>query len=249
MCDRSFSVSVAMAAYNGSNYIGEQIKTILPQLKEEDELIISLDPSSDDTERIIQEISKTDRRIKLIHGKGQGLVRNFDNAIKHCKNDIIFLSDQDDLWNINKVDCVLKAFQNPAVNVVVHDAMVINEKKECMYTSFFNIRGCGKGIIKNIVKNSYIGCCMAFRKDIKKYILPFPVNIPMHDQWIGLIGEITGRNMFVQKTLISYRRHKDNASAETHSDFRQMLMWRLTLVVNLLKFVTKYYMYKERKRK
>ena len=85
--------------------------------------------------------------------------------------------------------------------------------------------------------------------DIKKYILPFPVNIPMHDQWIGLIGEITGRNMFVQKTLISYRRHKDNASAETHSDFRQMLMWRLTLVVNLLKFVTKYYMYKERKRK
>ena len=52
----------------------------------------------------------------------------------------------------------------------------------------------------------------------------------MHDQWIGLIGEITGRNMFVQKTLISYRRHKDNASAETHSDFRQMLMWRLTSV-------------------
>lgn len=90
MCDRSFSVSVAMAAYNGSNYIGEQIKTILPQLKEEDELIISLDPSSDDTERIIQEISKTDRRIKLIHGKGQGLVRNFDNAIKHCKMILYF---------------------------------------------------------------------------------------------------------------------------------------------------------------
>ena len=58
-----------------------------------------------------------------------------------------------------------------------------------------DMRGCRTGILKNILKNSYIGCCMAFRKELRKYILPFPENIPMHDQWIGLIGEITGKNV------------------------------------------------------
>lgn len=249
MSDKKFSVSVAMAAYNGEKYIKIQIETILPQLNAGDELVISLDPSVDSTETIIREFMKADKRVRLLRGKGKGLVCNFNNAIKHCRNDIIFLTDQDDLWNKDKVSSILECFQNPEVNVVVHDAKVVNEKMECLYPSFFQVRGCGKGILKNMIKNSYIGCCMAFRKDIKKYILPFPTNIPMHDQWIGLIGEITGKNVFIDKTLISYRRHGDNASAETHSDFRQMLMWRLTLVVNLLKFVVKYYMYKERKRK
>ena len=117
MSRTAFSVSVAMAAYNGAPFIGNQIESILSQLKEGDELIISLDPSSDNTEEIIRAFAKRDRRIKWLRGEGKGLVNNFGNAIRHCSNDIIFLSDQDDLWKKGKVDIVLSYFEDPKINV------------------------------------------------------------------------------------------------------------------------------------
>lgn len=90
---------------------------------------------------------------------------------------------------------------------------------------------------------------MAFRKSIKKYILPFPENIPMHDQWIGLIGEITGKTVIINDVLLCYRRHEKNASAETHSSIHQMLRWRLELIGNIFGFTVKYHLYKERSQK
>lgn len=238
---KSFSVSVAMAAYNGAQYIKAQIDTILPQLGENDELIISLDPSSDNTEDIIRKFARTDRRVKWVRGEGKGLVHNFSNAIRRCKNDIIFLSDQDDLWEKGKVEAVLRYFSDPKINVVMHDAEVVNADGECLFPSFIKMRGCRNGILKNIFKNSYIGCCMAFRREMKKYILPFPEHIPMHDQWIGLVGEITGKNIIINETLIYYRRHESNASAQKHSNTSQMLRWRMNLVINILKFTVRYY--------
>lgn len=244
-----FSVSVAMAAYNGEPFIRNQIESILSQLRKGDELVISLDPSSDNTEEIIKAFVKRDKRIKWLRGEGKGLVNNFSNAIRHCSNDIIFLSDQDDLWKKGKVDIVLSYFEDSKINVVMHDAEIVNEKGEQRFPSFIEKRGCRTGIFKNIFKNSYIGCCMAFRKSIRKYIFPFPENIPMHDQWIGLVGEITGKNVIIDDVLISYRRHEKNASAETHSDIRQMFKWRLEVVGSVVGFAVKYYLYKGRSQK
>lgn len=61
---------------------------------------------------------------------------------------------------------------------------------------FFAIRKSKSGLIKNFIKNSYIGCCMAFTSEMKKYILPIPSNIEMHDWWIGLVSEIYGKTFF-----------------------------------------------------
>lgn len=234
------SVSVAMAAYNGERYIKEQIESILSQLKASDELIVSLDPSTDRTEKILQEIGQRDARVHLIYGKGKGLIKNFENAIRHCKRDIIFLADQDDVWKADKVTSVLECFQNKKTMVVMHDAEIVDASMQCVCRSFMEKRGSRTGIFKNIIKNSYIGCCMAFRKEMKPYILPFPKRIPMHDQWIGLVGEMTGVNVMTRNVLISYRRHGDNVSAEHHSSIIQMLRWRVTLILNLCRFYRTY---------
>ena len=71
MNKNDFSVSVAMAAYNGEHYIEAQIQSILSQLRPEDELVISLDPSSDRTEEIIRSFAGKDRRVRLIRGLGE----------------------------------------------------------------------------------------------------------------------------------------------------------------------------------
>lgn len=222
-------VSVAMATYNGEKYIKDQIDSILVNLKENDELIISDDGSTDKTLKIIGEYK--DYRIKVLEGPRKGVKQNFANAIKHAKGKYIFLSDQDDVWMPDKVQEVLSIIDKENCTCVVHDCEVFDsDTKGIMYNSFFEYRNSGKGIIKNIWKNTYIGCCMAFKASIKDKILPIPNDIEMHDQWIGLLSEKYGKSVFIKKILIKYRRHNDNVSQMKHYSFLKMSKNRIKLI-------------------
>ena len=185
---RDYSISVAIATYNGEKYIEEQLKSILSQLNIDDEIIISDDGSTDNTINIIN--SMNDKRIKLIQGPKKGVKQNFANAISNCSGKYIFLSDQDDIWVNNKVDKVLNIFENNKYDCITHNCYVVNgDNSEIIIDSFFQHRKSKKGIVSNMWKNKYLGCCMVFRSDMKKNILPIPNNIEMHDQWIGIICE------------------------------------------------------------
>lgn len=228
--------SIVMATYNGEKYIKEQIESILRNMNKMDELIISDDGSTDNTRNIIKQYIKNDERIKLIDGPKKGLKQNFANAIQVSKGKYIFLSDQDDIWMENKIETVLKQFSHKNVSIIIHDAKVINENQETIIPSFFEYRNSGKGIIKNIFKNTYIGCCMAFETELKKYILPIPNNIEMHDQWIGLLGEIKGNgSFFLNEKLIKYRRHSDNVSQMKHYRILKMISNRLKFIFYLIR--------------
>ena len=230
------TVSVALAAYNGEKYIAEQISSVLPQLSEDDEIVVSVDPSADRTREIVSSMSEADSRIKLIDGEGRGLIKNFENAIKNCRNDIIFPCDQDDIWLPEKAARVKKEFENDsALLLTMHDAKIVDENLSEIESSFFAHRGTKTGILKNIWKNSYMGCCMAFRKEALKYILPFPENLPMHDQWIGLVCEKRGKVSLIREPLMLYRRHGDNASKMQHESVMQMIKWRLSIILSLIK--------------
>ncbi|MGP1361790.1 MAG: glycosyltransferase family 2 protein [Candidatus Fimenecus sp.] len=228
-------VSVAMAACNGGRYISEQISSVLSALQEDGELVISLDPSFDNTEELIKSFSVKDERVKLFYGKGKGICKNFENALEHCRGDIIFLCDQDDVWNKNKVSEILKVFSEKDVLLVVHDAKITDENLNTIENSYFEVRNCKSGFLKNILKNSYIGCCMAFKKELLNYCLPFPNKIPMHDQYLGLIAEKYGKVEFIPKTLIKYRRHSGNSTVLNHSGIFQMLKWRFEIIKAVFK--------------
>lgn len=223
-------ISVAMAAYNGMGFIAEQIESILQQLNPEDELVISVDPSTDGTEEFLWDWGNKDQRIHIYTGPGQGLIANFENAIAKTTGDIIFLSDQDDIWLPGKVQRVSAAMKDPNVLVVLHDARIIDKDKNVTGSSFFCQRGSKPGFFHNIVKNSYIGCCMSFKAGLKTAALPFPGNIPMHDQWLGLLAERLATVRFIPDILVSYRRHENNVSSDHHSSLAQMLKWRLIMV-------------------
>ena len=85
------------------------------------------------------------------------------------------------------------------------------------------------------MRNSYIGCCMAIKRSLLDVALPFPKDLPMHDQWLGLLAELTGEVCFYPEILIKYRRHGQNVSASQHSGIMQMVKWRADLVTALLK--------------
>lgn len=204
-------LSVCLATYNGERYIKKQIESILSQLGTDDEIVISDDKSSDSTLRIIE--SFHDRRIKIYEGPAKGHPRyNFENALNKCFGDYVFLCDQDDEWEPNKVNVFLRYLKNN--DLVTSDCTVVDGNGILLLPSFQSLKRKNQyGFWNNLINNHYLGCCMAFRRDLLDVVLPFPEKIAQHDIWIGLCADaFKFKIKFVPDKLMKYRRYDNNFS-------------------------------------
>lgn len=202
-------ISVCMATYNGEKYITEQLQSILQQLGESDEVIISDDSSTDNTCSIINAFN--DKRIILLQGnKFHSTIYNLENALKNAGGEYIFLADQDDVWQPGKVKKCMEQLTN--YDCVCHNARIVDGQLKDLGLTLFDVNKSRNGFLHNLVKNGFTGCCMAFRSSVLSYALPFPGNIPMHDSWIGLLAIKKGKVIFLDDELILYRRHGNNVS-------------------------------------
>jgi glycosyltransferase involved in cell wall biosynthesis len=224
-----------MAAYNGERYIADQLRSILDQLADGDEVVVMDDASRDRTVSIIEALR--DKRVRVIRSSdNRGVVNSFERAIMEAKGDIIFLSDQDDLWKPEKVQRILQAFDDPAITLVQSDANVIDADGNITAESFCKTRGgFVPGVILNIVRCHYLGCAMAFRRQILSRCMPFPRNIPMHDIWIGIVNAYFGKTAYVDEPLVQYRRHGENISRS--GSLLRRILWRVNLLVNIAKVI------------
>lgn len=229
-------ISVAMVSYQGAKYIEEQLDSILMQLGADDEVVISDDGSTDGTREILAQYTRKDSRVRMIDGPKAGVKKNVENALRACDGEYIFLADQDDIWVPEKVERVMDTFEKDGVGLVVHDALVTDGNcQEVILDSFYSLKGSGAGVLKNIWRNTYIGCCMAFKRDLLEQVLPIPNYIEMHDQWIGVINDQLKRGTsFIPEKLIKYRRHGSNASEMSHYPIPRMLKNRISFVWALL---------------
>ena len=201
--------SVCLASYNGEKFIKEQIYSILEQLSDNDELIISDDGSTDSTIPVIQQFH--DNRIRLFRNpEKKGVKGNFEYALSQAKGEFIFLADQDDVWEDKKIKTINTYLAD--YDLVVSDCSIIDSNGNIIFDSFYELKKSGRGILKNILGNTYIGCCMAFKKKILNKAIPIPSDVPMHDWWIGLTGELFGSTYFCPEKLVRYRRHEQNKS-------------------------------------
>jgi len=242
--------SVCMATYNGELFVKSQIFSILKQLNPDDELVISDDSSTDMTIARIKEIS--DSRIKLLENNlFRDPIRNFEHAISNAKGIYIFLSDQDDIWLDSKYKEMLLLLKD--YSLIVSDSIIVDEDLNILYPSFFKYFNSGKGLIKNMIRSSYYGSCMAFHSELLRYALPFPDTKEIgHDLWLGLVAELTGKVYFANKQLILYRRHANAFTPEsigksTRSGL-QKLTGRLVMVREIVKVIYKIYFNGKRSR-
>jgi glycosyltransferase involved in cell wall biosynthesis len=203
-------ISVCMAVHNGELFLQQQIDSILPQLKQGDELIIADDASTDATPDIIN--SYLDSRIHRLPAQKFGdPSKNFEYALSYCNNEIIFIADQDDVWHDDKIE--IMTTELALCDLVVCDCRLIDENGKVLSESFFEQNHSQEGLVKNLIKNSFVGCCMAFRNNLLEKVLPFPADISMYDQWIGLIAQRYFKVKFITQTLVDHRRHNRNYSS------------------------------------
>jgi len=217
-------VSVAMAVYNGGKYLNEQMGSIINQLTDEDELVVSDNMSTDDSRDIILSYVKLYPNIKIYECNEQGILANFENVIKHCNGDYIFLADQDDVWKENKIERVLEIFEGTQADLILHDCEYVDENLASLHKTLFKDRRAEPGFNRNLWYNAYQGCCMAFKKELVSMICPIPRKVAMHDQWIGLVAEKTGKVVFLEESLILYRKHK-NSNSSKHIGLTKKLLY------------------------
>lgn len=229
-----------MTTYNGEQYLQRQMDTILEQLGSEDELIISDDGSMDKTQHIIK--AYQDSRIRLLeHAFFGSPVLNMEYALKEAIGDVVFLADQDDVWLPGRVEKTLVKMND--YDLVVCNAQIVDQDEQVIHESYFRWKGSRKGFWKNLRKNAYLGCAMAFNRKILNAVLPFPKNLIMHDVWIGLMAEKTGSVCFLDEKLIRYRRHHKNVTASIDRDDAHLsdfsiaykIKYRLILIGQILK--------------
>lgn len=234
---RNKTVSIAMAVCNGEKYLPAQIDSILCQLEDNDELIISYDPSNDGTLQVVKEYEKRDKRVHVVinNDHSRGLVSNFDNALRQCSKQIILYSDQDDIWMPDKIDKMVFCFDDPKVSVAIHDAKITDENLNVTIDSTFKLRGGSTSFWKNLIRLSYIGCSMAFRSELLPVVLPLPTRKRSYDWWTGSICSCYGKMAMVNEPLILHRMHQNNATPKKRPPLSYQISVRWIIISNILK--------------
>lgn len=213
-------ISVAMGTFNGADYLQEQLISIAKQTRLPDEVVVCDDTSTDSTLQILNEFKKDNSFSVEIHSNGVrlGATKNFEKAIRLCKGKIIVLCDQDDIWLPHKLEKIKELFEkNHNIGYIFSNAMVVDEKLNpfnCTlwdYVSFTENQRRkfkqGNQIEILIQHNIVTGAAMAFRKELRDWILPFPEEW-VHDEWIALLLSAAEKEgLFIEESLIKYRIH------------------------------------------
>ena len=212
-------VDILLATYNGEKYLREQIDSILNQTYEDFNLIISDDCSKDSTVEILEEYAKKDSRITIYkQEKNLGVIANFEFLLSKVESEYFMFSDQDDIWNANKIEKTLNKLKQTDSDVVFTDLLVVDDKLNTLYNSYWELKGLKNKIIKYngfdaLYLNNYVtGCTMLMKKEVIRKALPLPktTKYVLHDYWIALIASQSGKISYLNEPTIKYRQHKNN---------------------------------------
>jgi glycosyltransferase involved in cell wall biosynthesis len=224
-------ISVCMTTFNGERYVREQLSSIL-QSPTVGEVLVADDGSTDRTRELVSGIA--DERVKLLDGPGAGPVRNFEFVLGRAQGSHVFLADQDDIWLPAKVERMMAALAH--ADLAVCDCTVVDADLHELHASFFALHRSKGGLLANLARNRFLGCCMAFRRGVLAHALPFPPKVAMHDWWLGLVAESFGSVAFIPEQLMLYRRHGGNVSStstRSQATLRRQLTWRVDMALAL----------------
>lgn len=213
-------ISVAIATYNGEKFIKEQLDSIFNQTLLPDEIVISDDNSNDKTLKIVNQYKNKDKNIKIRieeSKKNQGYKINFYNAIKKCRGDFIFLCDQDDIWEKNKIELMVSAMKkNDEILLLCSNLKsfyIENCKNKVHEKNIYSIKKIKKlNKYKDFVNTLRPGCTFCINKKLVNiYIDKVDFSI-FHDNLLWHLASIYDGTYILNKRTMLYRRHSSNAS-------------------------------------
>lgn len=206
-------ISIAMATYNGADYLQEQLDSFAAQTRLPDELVVCDDHSSDMTREIIEKFRITAPFSVHIHINPQnlGYSQNFSKAMSLCKGDLVFISDQDDVWNEKKIQIMAEFLErNPKTQVLIHDLEYCNHRLEPIGQRKIE----RMHSVTNLMRDYVTGMATVIRTPFLNLCLPIPSNTSMtHDNWLHQCALSVDAKTIINDVLSLYRRHDKNTTA------------------------------------
>lgn len=210
--------SVAMATYNGEEFIIEQLDSLARQSRAPYELVVTDDGSSDGTMEAVEAFAtRAPFPVRVYRNERRlGVAENFLQAANRCRGDIIAFCDQDDIWLPNKVERCSEQFQHPKIQMVIHSGWVVDRHLRQTSMRFPNYRR--SKVVSSMRLDPYeptYGFSMVFRSELLSVLDPAkrPASRDLdgqplgHDEWILFVANMVGQTMFLADPLVLYRQH------------------------------------------
>ena len=222
--------SVALCTFNGEKYLAELLDSILSQSISVTELIIVDDCSTDGTVLLLQEYATRFSQLKLtVLEENLGPIGAFQLAIQSTTYPFIFLADQDDIWNSNKIESMLIAARECPEDkplLAYSDLELIDENAVERHPSFWKMAGLQphQATFRSLMFGNVVtGCATMINAKMKELLSSIPSGVLMHDHWIGLIGYGFGEVILIDEPLVKYRVHADSVTEKKQSS----LLWKI----------------------
>lgn len=230
-------VQILMSTYNGEAYLREQLNSILTQKTKigKENIYLSLlvrdDGSRDNTVKILEEYDKKFPQITYIRGKNVGACKSFFQLIQKADRDIDYIafSDQDDVWNENKIRRALTGLKKyediPAM--YASDLEIVNRNLETVKISANTGRGFKPSFGNALIENICTGCTIVINKKLYKMVAEkIPKCAYMHDWWLYMTASCFGKVLYDKKPYIKYRQHEANTVGSAVK-YRQLMRKRI----------------------
>lgn len=203
-------VSIALCTYNGEKFLKEQLDSLVNQTYPNLEILVFDDCSTDGTVELLQRYAAQYPFFKITQNeKNLGYVKNFEKAVKSCNGDYIALSDQDDIWDINKIQLQVEAINGHLL--VYHDSELIADNGTSFNKNMSDIINLYHGDNPEtfLLFNCVSGHSCLFKKELLKYTLPFKKGY-YHDHWLAYVAANHGTIGLINKSLVKYRQHPNS---------------------------------------
>lgn len=203
------TVSIVMCTYNGASYIREQIESLLAQTVPATEIIIQDDGSTDATWSILTEYTQKYAQIKIFHNTDRkGINGNFMSALRKAKGDYIAISDQDDIWEPDKLQVQLQA---------IGSKLMCGGFSKPFSIDGFPVKWDDRMPCLHALRLCYLsevpGHVQLFRRELLTYLPPIGRITMMYDWQLQFIASVAESIAFPDKVLVNFRRHADAATA------------------------------------
>ena len=203
-------ISVAMATYNGEKYIAKQLESILAQTYGPIEIVITDDASTDNTVQLIEKFQKDHGCIKLLKNEhNRGVNKTFENSFLNCSGDFIAISDQDDIWELHKIETLLKELGDE--DAIYSNSLLVDTKGNSLnkeFKSLMKLQSYFDGA-PFLMGNCVPGHTILMKTVFARIVLPLPEDM-MFDRWISFCAASNNGLKYVDSPLVRYRQHENN---------------------------------------
>ncbi|TFC86185.1 glycosyltransferase family 2 protein [Cryobacterium sinapicolor] len=222
-------VSVALCTYNGSEFIEEQLRSILGQSAPAQEIVVSDDGSTDGTPAEVERVfaawkAEHPRKtvtLRLIRNPAPlGVTANFEQALGACTGELLALSDQDDVWPPERLALLAAEFNaRPDLQLLHTDARLVDEAGRQTGRTLLATLGVsaaeraaehdGHAFDILLRRNIVTGATVMLSRGLVQRARPFPAAW-VHDEWLAVVAAATGEVDLLELPLLDYRQHAGN---------------------------------------